>query len=104
MRERTMLKITAHKNPPTVNPLISWLAYQINTPFTIKEKSPSVIRLIGRVKKPIIGLMNVLITAKTTATTRAVKKLSILTFGRIYAVIATARAFTRSLTKSFIQV
>jgi len=68
----------------------------------ITENSPRVSKLIGSVKNPTIGFINVLMIDKTIATTTAVKKLSIETLGRRYAVIATASAFTNNLTSSFI--
>lgn len=102
MIESTMLNMMAQIKPVTVNPSTNRLANQITNPFITNEKSPRVKRFIGKVKILITGLMKVLITDNTTATTTAVKKLSIETFGSRYAVIATASAFIRSLTNIFI--
>lgn len=57
---------------------------------------------MGSVSILTTGLRKVFTMARTTATTTAVTKLSTVTLGRRYAVIATARAFMRSLTNSFI--
>ena len=82
MIESTMLNMMAQIKPVTVNPSTNRLANQITSPFMTNEKRPRVNRFIGKVKILITGLMKVLITDKTTATTTAVKKLSIATFGR----------------------
>lgn len=79
--ERTMLKITAKRNPVTVNPSIRLLARRINKPLIKNDKIPSVKILIGNVRILTIGLIKVLITASTNATRIAVTKLLISTFG-----------------------
>ena len=82
MIESTMLNMMAQINPVTVNPSTNRLANHITSPFITNEKRPRVKRFIGKVNILITGLIKVLITDNTTATTTAVKKLSTATFGR----------------------
>lgn len=74
-----MLKRIAHKKFVTSNPSTIPLTIMIKSPLIIREKSPNVKKVIGRVSIEIIGLIKVLMTPKTMATTNAVMKLSICT-------------------------
>lgn len=98
--DKTKLKRRAEKNPSTLNPGTILLTKSINTAFITKVKSPKVRIFRGRVKSSKIGLINMLIAPRTTATMRAVINPSTLTPGRIYALITTARALTIKLTNN----
>jgi hypothetical protein len=98
-RERTILNPTAHRKLETSNPSTSPLTIIIKSPLIIRENKPNVKKLIGRVNIVTKGLMKVLISAKTTATTNAVITLSILTPDcNKNPVIKTARVLITSLT------
>ena len=64
----------------------------------INDNIPSVRMLIGSVRILTSGLIKVLMRARTKATMTAVIKLLISTFGKRYAVMATAKELISILT------
>lgn len=66
-----MAKKNADQKPETPNPGTNFDARMIRSAFTISEKNPRVTRVIGNVRIVIIGLIKRLISAHTTARTRA---------------------------------
>jgi len=76
---KTKLNASAHQKLETVNPATSELTSMMMSAFRTKVKSPSVNKLIGKVKMRRTGLRNVFTSARTIATTNAVCKSGILT-------------------------
>lgn len=93
-KDKTTLNAKAHQNPSTTNPGTNRAASNTRNALITKVRSPKVRIFIGNVKKRRIGLRILLIIPKTTAVTSAVRKLSIRTPGRRYAVTIIASADT----------
>jgi len=74
--ETVKLKSMAHKNPSTWNPGTSHSVITTIRALITKLKRPKVKRVSGRVKTKTRGFTKMLTTPKTSATTKAVKKLS----------------------------
>jgi len=70
-------------------------------PFIMIEKRPKVRSVIGSVSNIRTGLMKVFTMESTRETRIAVINPSIRTLGSKYAVIATAKALMRTLTRNF---
>ena len=90
--ESTIPKIKAHKNPSILNPGTITLTKRIRSAFKTKVKSPSVKKLIGRVKISRTGFKKAFIIPKTKATTKAVIKFATWTPGIMYAILKTTIA------------
>lgn len=91
IRESIIAKKNADQYPETVNPGTINPANQIMNPLIINENKPIVKILIGSVKIKIIGLINILITARTTTSTSAPISVT-STPGNKYAAIPIAAA------------
>ncbi len=66
----------------TENPVIIFPKKKIISPFNIREKSPKVIRLIGSVKRFMIGLITTCINVKIAPRIIAVVKVEIAIVGK----------------------
>lgn len=69
-----MLNNSAHPNESTINPGTTLEAIKIKKALITSVNNPSVIMLIGSVKRIIIGFKKALITPNTIARKIAVKK------------------------------
>jgi len=102
MIERTKLKRSACQNPDTANPGTKFETARTKKAFIMKVKSPNVRMVKGKVKSTRIGLINILIAPRTTATINAVNNPSTITPGSIYALIITAIVFKINLINIFL--
>lgn len=91
IRDRIIAKKNADQYPETMNPGTICAASQIKNPLITNENNPIVRIVIGNVKIKIIGLINTLMTASTTARTKAPIRVT-STPGNKYAVIPIAAA------------
>jgi hypothetical protein len=88
----------AEINPATQNPGIKKDAIIIMKALITRVKNPSVKRFIGKVNSNIIGLTKILRAPKTKTTIMATQKLAREIPGKMYAAIATAKAFINMRT------
>ena len=93
--------INAGRNPATVNPGTMYAASINNKAFIINVNNPRVMRLRGRVRNRIIGLMNKFINPITAAATRADPIPPNDIPGTIQATISSAIASSIHLTIKF---
>lgn len=101
IKESIKLKRSAHQKLLTWNSSISLSAMMIIMALMTRRKKPSVKKVIGIVKIVKIGLTTAFKKAKTTATIKALTKLSIAIPGSNFAVITTAIADTKILVRNF---
>ncbi len=102
MRASITLNSSAHQNPSTLNPGTICAASKIMSALTTKVNSPSVRIFNGKVINNTRGRISALISPRTMAITRAVKKLLTVTPGRIYAATKITIADMSQLRSMFI--
>ena len=90
--DRRMLNNKAYQNPLTLNPVTNASQIKIIRALMTNRKRPKVRMVTGKVKMIKMGFTNRFKTIRTAATTTAVKKLSTLMPGRIFASTTTAIA------------
>ncbi len=100
--DKTMPKISAQRKPSTLKPGTMLLVRRIRSALMTKVKSPSVTILIGSVRRSSTGLIIALMIPKTTAVTKAARKLLTCTPGSKYAETMITTALKTQLIKMFI--
>lgn len=70
-----MEKIIAQTHPSTENPTTNRSTKSTIAPLITNRKSPSVIIVMGKVKKVMMGLINMLIIPRANPAIMAIKKL-----------------------------
>ena len=102
--DRTTPNSNAQRNPSTSNPGTITAVSRTSPAFITKVNNPRDRIFIGSVRKTSIGLRNAFTTPKITAVTRAAKKLSTITPGRIYATAKMTMLDTSQVIKASVSV